>query len=50
VVQDTGKEVLCRLAQIHRLPGRMGRRPAGGVDKAHVNVHAIADEFGIRLW
>ena len=50
MVQDTGEEMLRRFAQIHFLAGAVGRRPAGLVPQAHMNMHAVADEIGIGLW
>ena len=50
MVQHAGEEVLRRLAELHRLAGGVGRRPARGVDEAHVDVHAVAHQLRIGLW
>ena len=49
MVQYAGKKMLRWFRQIHWLAGSMGRRPASPVNKAHMNVHAIADEVGVGL-
>src|SRR5205085_4094725 len=50
MVQHAGAEVLRRFAELHWLAGCVGRRPPRGVDEAHMNVYAVADQLRVGLW
>src|ERR1700730_9107041 len=49
MMQYAGKEMLRRFAQAHQLSRSVCRLSPCRIDKAHVNVYAVADEIGVGL-
>src|SRR6516162_2497755 len=49
-MQYASKEMLRGFAELQWLGRCMCRRRTRGVDKAHMNVHTVADEFRVGLW